>query len=187
MGESSGMAAVWDYAGRMALQDPALAVDAGARRSSHRVVFAQGDEASRWGGGRCWWDAGEAQGHQGRQRRLHPRPHGTILPHPGSRRNPTTPSAVAATDALEEDTGGVQAASTPRTASRVALRCFLPPPVALHASYGFVDIPHQSMLRNRALASLTVHQRCRGGRAGVLILAAARCRCSQSLGKKMTS
>ena len=95
--------------------------------------------------------------------------------------------AVAATDALEEDTGGVQAASTPRTASRVALRCFLPPPVALHASYGFVDIPHQSMLRNRALASLTVHQRCRGGRAGVLILAAARCRCSQSLGKKMTS
>jgi hypothetical protein len=49
MGESSGMAAVWEYARRMALQDPALAVDAGARRSSHCAAFAQG-EASRWGG-----------------------------------------------------------------------------------------------------------------------------------------
>jgi hypothetical protein len=48
MGEISGMAAVWEYAGWMALQDPALAVDAGARRSSHSAAFAQG-EASRWG------------------------------------------------------------------------------------------------------------------------------------------
>jgi hypothetical protein len=29
MGKSSSMAAIWEYAGRMALQDPALAVDAG--------------------------------------------------------------------------------------------------------------------------------------------------------------
>jgi hypothetical protein len=47
LGESSGMAAVWEYAGRMALQDPAVAVDAGVRRSSHHAAFTQG-EASRW-------------------------------------------------------------------------------------------------------------------------------------------
>jgi hypothetical protein len=36
-------------------------------------------------------DAEEAQGHRGRRRRLHPRPQGTALPHPGRGPKPHRP------------------------------------------------------------------------------------------------